>query len=145
LSAQALKSAKTVAASPPFPRFSGKFSGEGGKPLLHLWAENCNVTRRVPAIADLSDSRMALAVERRQTRAPEDCPPHQQAGDLARYGYFPGVQLQLAPPWSICLRQPCAFTLPPMCFRNFLRPEMQVVRIGLAESRRRGLRVMMRQ
>lgn len=38
--------------------------GDEGKPLLHLWAENCNVTRRVLAIADQSDARLALAVER---------------------------------------------------------------------------------
>jgi hypothetical protein len=34
------------------------------KPLLHLWSENCNVTRRVIAIADQSDDRISLAVER---------------------------------------------------------------------------------
>jgi hypothetical protein len=38
---------------------SGELRGEGRKPLLHLWAENCNVTRRVLAIADQPDSRMA--------------------------------------------------------------------------------------
>ena len=43
---------------------SWEVRGAGGKPLLHRWAENCNVTRRVLAIADQSDSRMALAVER---------------------------------------------------------------------------------
>jgi hypothetical protein len=35
--------------------------GEGDKPLLHLRAENCNVTRRVLTIADQSAERMALA------------------------------------------------------------------------------------
>jgi hypothetical protein len=30
---------------------SWEVRGEGGKPLLHLWAENCNVTRQVLAIA----------------------------------------------------------------------------------------------
>jgi hypothetical protein len=140
-----LKSAKTVAASPPFPRFSGKFSGEGGKPLLHLWAENCNFTRRVLAIADLSDSRMALAVERRQTRAPGDCPPHQQGGDLARYGYFPGVQLQLAPPLVDLIAPALRFHPSTDMLPEFLRPEMEVIRIGLAGSWCCGLRVMMRQ
>ena len=42
---------------------SWEVRGEGGKPLLHP-AENCNVTRRVLAIADHSDSRMALEVKR---------------------------------------------------------------------------------
>jgi hypothetical protein len=64
LSAQALKSAKTAAASPPFPRFPGKFAERAASPGCILWAENCNVTRRVLGIADQSDSRMALAVGR---------------------------------------------------------------------------------
>jgi hypothetical protein len=34
------------------------------KPLLHLWAENCNLTRRVVAITDQSEERLLLAVER---------------------------------------------------------------------------------
>jgi hypothetical protein len=38
--------------------------GAENKPLLHLWSENCNVTRRVLAIADQSDDCLALAVER---------------------------------------------------------------------------------
>ena len=34
------------------------------KPLLRLWSEQYNLTRRVLAIADHSDQRLALAVER---------------------------------------------------------------------------------
>src|SRR5208283_4914324 len=45
--------------------------GEAGKPLLHLWGDNCNVTRRVLAIADQSESRLALAVERFGRAKPE--------------------------------------------------------------------------
>ena len=60
---------------------------------------------------------------------------HQEAGHLARYGYFPGVQLQptlrFHPSTDVLL--------------EFLHPEMEVIRIGLAESWRCGLRVMMRQ
>ena len=37
--------------------------GAPAKPLLHLWSENCNVTRRVLAITDQSDGRVLLAVE----------------------------------------------------------------------------------
>src|SRR5271157_4121536 len=37
--------------------------GAPAKPLLHLWSENCNVTRRVLAITDQSDNRLLLAVE----------------------------------------------------------------------------------
>jgi len=42
-----------------------------GKPLLHLWSENCNVTRRVVAITDNSQDRLALAVERFGRAKPE--------------------------------------------------------------------------
>ncbi|MGB7845772.1 MAG: hypothetical protein WBL63_09175 [Candidatus Acidiferrum sp.] len=45
--------------------------GAGEKPLLHLWAENCNVTRRVLAITDQSDGRLLLAVERFGRTGPE--------------------------------------------------------------------------
>jgi hypothetical protein len=36
----------------------------GEKPLLHLWSEQHNLTRRVLAITDHSDERLAFAVER---------------------------------------------------------------------------------
>jgi hypothetical protein len=50
---------------------SWEVRGAAGKPLLHLWAENCNVTRRVLAIVDHSDARLALAVERFGRAKPE--------------------------------------------------------------------------
>jgi hypothetical protein len=50
---------------------SWEVRGATDKPLLHLWAENCNVTRRVLAIADQSDSRLTLSVERFGRAAPE--------------------------------------------------------------------------
>ena len=34
------------------------------KPPLHLWSAECNLTRRVLAITDHSEHRLALAVER---------------------------------------------------------------------------------
>lgn len=43
---------------------SWEVRGSGEKPLLHLWSEQCNLTRRVLAITDHSDQRLALAVER---------------------------------------------------------------------------------
>jgi len=48
----------------PLPPVSWEVRGAPEKPLLHVWAENCNVTRRVLAITDQSAERMALAVER---------------------------------------------------------------------------------
>ena len=48
----------------PFTGLSWEVRGVAEKPLLHLWSENYNLTRRVLAITDHSDQRLALAVER---------------------------------------------------------------------------------
>ena len=48
----------------PFSGLSWEVRGASEKPLLHLWSENYNLTRRVLAITDHSDQRLALAVER---------------------------------------------------------------------------------
>jgi hypothetical protein len=48
----------------PFSGLSWEVCGASEKPLLHLWSENYNLTRRVLAITDHSDQRLALAVER---------------------------------------------------------------------------------
>lgn len=70
---------------------------------------------------------------------------HHAQGDLARYGYFPGVELQAAPP-IVYLVAP-ALRLHPTtdAILHYLSPEMEIVRVGLAESWRCGLRVMLRQ
>ncbi|HYL61185.1 MAG TPA: hypothetical protein VE077_01080 [Candidatus Methylomirabilis sp.] len=48
----------------PFAGLSWEVRGAAEKPLLHLWSENYNLTRRVLAITDHSERRLALAVER---------------------------------------------------------------------------------
>jgi hypothetical protein len=48
----------------PFSGMSWEVRGDGEKPLLHLWSEQFNLTRRVLAITDHSEHRLALAVER---------------------------------------------------------------------------------
>src|SRR6266700_2346882 len=48
----------------PFSGMSWEVRGAGDKPLLHLWSEHFNLTRRVLAITDHSEHRLALAVER---------------------------------------------------------------------------------
>ncbi|MGH9741899.1 MAG: hypothetical protein ACRD51_06050, partial [Candidatus Acidiferrum sp.] len=48
----------------PFAGLSWEIRGAAEKPLLHLWSENYNLTRRVLAITDHSEQRLALAVER---------------------------------------------------------------------------------
>lgn len=70
---------------------------------------------------------------------------HQAEGDLARYGYFPGLQLQPAPPIVYLVAPALRFHPTTDTILRHLSPEMEVVRVGLAESWRRGLRVVMRQ
>jgi hypothetical protein len=70
---------------------------------------------------------------------------HQAAGDLSRYGYFPGVEWQAAPPLVYLIAPALRFHPSTDTLLRFLTPEMEVIRIGLAKSWRRGLRVMMRQ
>jgi hypothetical protein len=48
----------------PLEGLSWEIRGSGEKPLLHIWSEYYNLTRRVLAITDHSDDRLALAVER---------------------------------------------------------------------------------
>ena len=64
----------------PLPPLSWEVRGAAAKPLLHMWAENCNLTRRVLAITDRSDERIALAVERFGRSQPERM-------DLVRLGF----------------------------------------------------------
>src|ERR1700744_4084767 len=48
----------------PLSKLSWEVRGSGEKPLLHIWSENYNLTRRVLAITDQSESRLVLAVEK---------------------------------------------------------------------------------
>ena len=68
-----------------------------------------------------------------------------QSGEIARYGYFPGVELQQAPPLVYLVAPALRFHPTTQDLLNFLSPELEVVRVGLAENWRRGLRVVMRQ
>src|SRR5882757_418708 len=75
--------------------------GDAEKPLLHLWSENCNVTRRVVAITDNSQDRLALAVERFGRTKPErmeivrlERSPRPR--DLSREGYCEQLRRILA-------------------------------------------------
>ena len=44
----------------PFSGMSWEVRGDGEKPLLHLWSERFNLTRRVLAITDHSEQRLAV-------------------------------------------------------------------------------------
>ena len=70
---------------------------------------------------------------------------HLERGDLSRYGYFPGVQLQAAPPLVYLVAPALRFHSATDELLRYLALELEVVRVGLAESWRRGVRVVMRQ
>ncbi|MEQ1354046.1 MAG: hypothetical protein ABLT11_08505, partial [Candidatus Acidiferrum sp.] len=44
----------------PFSRMSWEVRGADDKPLLHIWSEEYNLTRRVIAITDHSEARLVL-------------------------------------------------------------------------------------
>jgi hypothetical protein len=70
---------------------------------------------------------------------------HLLQGDFPRYGYFTGIELQSAPPIVYLVAPSLRFHPTTDLLLRHLSPEMEVVRVGLAESWRRGLRVVMRQ
>jgi hypothetical protein len=70
---------------------------------------------------------------------------HHAQGDFARYGYFPGLQLQPASPLVYLIAPALHFHPTTDFLLRYLSPKMEIIRVGLAESWRRGLRVMFRQ
>ncbi len=66
-------------------------------------------------------------------------------GEIARYGYFPEVELQQSAPLVYLVAPALRFHPTTDALLNYLSPELEIVRVGLAESWRRGLRVVMRQ
>jgi hypothetical protein len=70
---------------------------------------------------------------------------HLERGDLSRYGYFPGVELQTAAPLVYLVAPALRFHPATDELLRYLAPEVEVVRVGLAETWRRGVRVVMRQ
>ena len=70
---------------------------------------------------------------------------HLEQGDFARYGYFPRIELQPTPPIVYLVAPALRFHPATDTLLRHLSPQLEVVRVGLAESWRRGLRVVMRQ
>ena len=70
---------------------------------------------------------------------------HQLQGDFSRYGYFCGLALQDAPPLVYLVAPAIRFHPSTDTLLRFLSPEIEVLRVGLAETWRRGLRVVLRQ
>jgi hypothetical protein len=70
---------------------------------------------------------------------------HLEQGNFGRYGYFSGLDLQAAPPLVYLIAPALRFHPSTDILLRFLSPQLEVVRVGLAESWRRGVRVVMRQ
>ncbi|GAC1622799.1 MAG: hypothetical protein PVS2B2_02640 [Candidatus Acidiferrum sp.] len=70
---------------------------------------------------------------------------HLAQGDFSRFGYFPGLQLQTTAPIVYLVAPALRFHPATDALLRYLTPELEVVRVGLAESWREGLRVVMRQ
>jgi hypothetical protein len=70
---------------------------------------------------------------------------HLQNGDFGRYGYFPHAQLQDAPPLVYLVAPALHFHPATDTLLRYLSRELEIVRVGLAESWRRRLHVVMRQ
>lgn len=70
---------------------------------------------------------------------------HLEQRDLQKYGYFPGVELQAQPPIAYLVAPALRFHPTTDILVRRLHPDIGVVRVGLAEDWRRGLRVVLRQ
>lgn len=70
---------------------------------------------------------------------------HLEQGDLQEYGYFLGVELQSQPPIVYLVAPALRFHPTTDTLLRCLHPDVEVVRVGLTESWRRGLRVVLRQ
>ena len=68
-------------------------------------------------------------------------PASAKQGDFQRYGYFPGVALQNATPLVYLVAPASRFHPTTDVLLRYLTRDLEVVRVALAESWRRGLRV----
>ncbi len=69
---------------------------------------------------------------------------HLQQGDFARCGYFPGVELQNASPLVYLVAPSLRFHPATDTLIRFLSRDLEIIRVGLSETWRRGLRVVLR-
>jgi hypothetical protein len=116
----------------PLDGFSWEVRGSGEKPLLHIWSESYNVTRRVLAITDHSDHRLALAVERFGRLKPDRLEFirtdfHRQIRDVSRQEFCDRMKSILAQQFpdevleSLVISEDLEFSLPGTYARGVLR------------------------
>ena len=70
---------------------------------------------------------------------------HLQQGDFPRYGYFTGIELQAAAPLVYLVAPALRFHPATDVLLRSLTSELEVIRVGIAEDWRNGLRVVLRQ
>jgi hypothetical protein len=70
---------------------------------------------------------------------------HLEQKDFHRYGYFAGVTLEPNPPVVYLVAPALRFHSATEILLRYIHPQMEVVRVGLVESWRRGLCVVLRQ
>jgi hypothetical protein len=70
---------------------------------------------------------------------------HLERGNFHQYGYFPQLELQKTPPIVFLVAPALRFHSTTSLLVRQLSQSIEVVRVGIAESWRRGLRVVMRQ
>jgi hypothetical protein len=70
---------------------------------------------------------------------------HHQRDDFRRNGYFPDIELQPKPPLLFLVAPGFQFHPASDVLLRYLSPEIEVVRVGLAENWRSGVRVVFRQ
>jgi len=70
---------------------------------------------------------------------------HLEQDDFSRHGYFPGLTFQALPPLVYLVAPALRFHPATGTLLRYLHPQIEVVRVGLAESWRSGLSVVLRQ
>ncbi len=70
---------------------------------------------------------------------------HLEQDDFHRYGYFDGIKLSAQPPRIFLVAPALRFHPATDTLLGFLRPEIEVTRVGVQENWRSGLRVSLRQ
>jgi len=70
---------------------------------------------------------------------------HQLGEDFQRYGYFPGISLNPRPPLLFLVAPSLHFHPATDVLLQFLTGEIECIRVGVSESWRRGLKVVLRQ
>jgi hypothetical protein len=70
---------------------------------------------------------------------------HQQCGDFQQYGYFVGREISAEPPLVWLVAPALRFHPATNTILRYLSPEISITRIGVCESWRRGVKVVLRQ